>query len=134
MRLEAVFDARASQPAAAGAGPVPNRARKVQGSIALHPAAAQLGEYEPSVIHEAHAAPHGANPVLIHKTQRGSRKAAMTKGGPVEITLDAEQKVTGLHIITSLQAADEFSEAAIQIVAGNVQAAVGPSAAKLAPT
>ena len=66
MRLEAVFDASASQPAAAGAGPVPNCAREVQSSVAVHPAAAKLGEYEPSIIHEADAARHGADPVLVY--------------------------------------------------------------------
>jgi hypothetical protein len=67
MRLEAVFDASASQPAAAGAGSVPNCAREVQGSVAVHPAAAKLGEQEPSIVDEADAARRCADPALVYK-------------------------------------------------------------------
>src|SRR4029077_1864238 len=99
MRLEAIFDARAGQPAAAGAGPGPNRARKVQGSAAVHPPAAELGENEPSIVHEAGAARHGADPVLVHKSQCRCRKDRMSKGRPIELAFDAKEKVTGLEVI-----------------------------------
>ena len=49
----------------------------------------------------------------------------------IEIAFDAKEKVTGLEIITGLDAADEFGDAAIKIIAGNVQAAVGPSPAEV---
>src|SRR6476646_10960032 len=55
----------------------------------------------------------------------------MIEGRPIKITFDAEQKVTGLEIITGLNAADEFGDAAIKIIAGNVRAAVGPSPAEV---
>src|SRR6185369_10274006 len=55
----------------------------------------------------------------------------MIEGRPIEIAFDAKQKVTGLEIITGLDAADEFGDAAIKIIAGNVQAAVGPSPAEV---
>ena len=55
----------------------------------------------------------------------------MIESRPIEIAFDAKQKVTGLEIITGLDAADEFGDAAIEIVAGNVQAAVGPSPAEV---
>src|SRR5690242_13196061 len=55
----------------------------------------------------------------------------MIESRPIEITFDAEQKMTGLEIITGLDAADEFGDAAIKIIAGNVQAAVGPSPAEV---
>jgi hypothetical protein len=32
----------------------------------VHPAAAKLREYEPLIIHEADAARHGADPVLVY--------------------------------------------------------------------
>ena len=67
MRLEAVFDASARQPAGVRAGPVPSGAGEVQSSAAVDPAAAKLGEYEPSIIHEADTARHGADPVLVYK-------------------------------------------------------------------
>jgi len=38
-----------------------NCAREVQISVAVHPAAAKLGEYQPLVIHEAYSARHGAD-------------------------------------------------------------------------
>ncbi len=55
----------------------------------------------------------------------------MTKAGSIELTFDTKQKVTGLEVIARLHAANEFAEPAIQIVAGNVQAAVGPSPAEV---
>ena len=55
----------------------------------------------------------------------------MIETRPIEITFDAKQKVTGLEIITGLDAADEFGDAAIKIVAGNIQAAVGPCPAEV---
>jgi len=55
----------------------------------------------------------------------------MIETRPIEIAFDAKQKVTGLEIITGLDAADELGDAAIKIVAGNVQAAAGPCPAEV---
>ena len=55
----------------------------------------------------------------------------MSKASPTELTFDTKQKMTGLEVIARLHAANEFAEAAIQIVARNVQAAVGPSATEV---
>ena len=55
----------------------------------------------------------------------------MIETRPIEIAFDAKQKVTGLEIIPGLDAADEFGDAAIEIVAGNIQAAFGPSPAEV---
>ena len=69
MRLEAVLDAATDQPATVGAGPAPTgRAREVYDSAAVHPAAAQFGEYKPAVVHEANAACRRAHPVVAHRT------------------------------------------------------------------
>ena len=50
----------------------------------------------------------------------------MTKSRPIEIALDAKQQVTRLNVIAELDTANELGDAAIQIVAWNVQAAAGP--------
>ena len=55
----------------------------------------------------------------------------MTKAGSIELTFDTKQKVTGLEVIARLHAANEFGEATVQIIAGNVQAAVGPTSAEV---
>ena len=55
----------------------------------------------------------------------------MTKSRPIEITFDTSKKVTRLEIITCLNAADKFRQAAVKIVAGNVQTAVGPPAPEI---
>lgn len=55
----------------------------------------------------------------------------MIETRPIEIAFDAKQKVTGLEIVTGLDAADELGDAAIKIVAGNIQAAVGPCTAEV---
>ena len=55
----------------------------------------------------------------------------MIETRPIEITFNAEQNVAGLEIITGLDAADELGSAAIKIVAGNIQAAVGPRPAEV---
>ena len=39
------------------------------------------------------------------------------RNGPVEITLDTEQKMASLKIVASLKATDKFGEATIKIVA-----------------
>src|SRR5262245_26959990 len=116
MRLEAVLDAGANQPATVGAGPVPaRRARDVHRSVASHPTPAQLGKDEPAVIHETNAACHRADPVVAHRTQRRHRKGRVVEARPVEIAFDAKEKVTSLEIITSLDAADEFGDATVKI-------------------
>jgi len=50
----------------------------------------------------------------------------MTKRRPVEITFHAKQELAGLEIVASLYASHEFSGAAVEVVARNVQAAIGP--------
>ena len=44
----------------------------------------------------------------------------MIETSSIKITFNAKQKVTGLEIITGLDATDELGEAAIRIVVGNV--------------
>ena len=58
----------------------------------------------------------------------------MIESRPIEITFDTKQKVTGLKIITGLDAADELGDASVEIVAGNIQAALVHAPPKLAPT
>jgi len=59
----------------------------------------------------------------------------MIEGRPIEIAFDAKQKVTGLEIITGLNAADEFGDPAIKIIAGNVhRLPLVQAPPKLAPT
>jgi hypothetical protein len=55
----------------------------------------------------------------------------MIKTCPIEIAFGANEKVTGLEIITSLDAADELADTAIKIIAGNVQVAVRPCSAEV---
>ena len=55
----------------------------------------------------------------------------MIEGRPIEIAFDTKQKMTGLKIITGLDAADELGDASVEIVAGNIQAAVGPCSAEV---
>ena len=49
----------------------------------------------------------------------------------VEVSLNAKQKVAGLKVVSRLNAADEFGEAAIKIVVRDIQATVGPGAAEI---
>jgi hypothetical protein len=53
---------------------------------------------------------------------------------PVEITFDAIQEISCLKIVSSLNAANELSETAVEVVAWNVQIATGPRPAELPPT
>ena len=56
----------------------------------------------------------------------------MIETRPIEIAFNSKQKLTGLEIITGLDAADEFLVIpAIKIITGNrFQVAVGPSPAR----
>src|SRR6266536_499412 len=130
--LESVFDAAADKPATVGIGPVPTRgARDVHRSLTLHPTAAQFGEYKPAVIHETNAPCHRADPVVALRTQRRCWKGRVIETRPIEIAFYTNEKVTGLKIITGLDAANELGDTAIKIIAGNVQAAVRPSSAEV---
>jgi hypothetical protein len=55
----------------------------------------------------------------------------MTKSRSIEFTFDTEQQATQLKIVPSLNATNELSEAAVEIIARNIQAAVGPRAAEI---
>ncbi len=55
----------------------------------------------------------------------------MIKGRPIEITFNTKQKVTRLKIITGLDAANELGDASVEIIAGNIQAAIGPRSAEV---
>ena len=55
----------------------------------------------------------------------------MVESRPIEITFDAKKNLAGLEIIAALNTADDFGNTAIEIVAGNVQAAACPSAAEI---
>src|SRR6516162_5341780 len=131
MRLEAVFEAPSNKPSVFGAGPVPGWAESVHLGAAVYPATAHLAIHEPTILDHANAACRCPNPVLTDGPEGRNRKRRMIKSRPVEITLDAKQKVTGLNIITSLDAADEFGEAAVEIVVWNVQIAAGPRPAEI---
>jgi hypothetical protein len=50
----------------------------------------------------------------------------MIEGGPVESGFDAIQEIAGLKIISGLNAANELGEAAVKIVAWDIQAAARP--------
>ena len=55
----------------------------------------------------------------------------MIESRPVEITFDAVQEISGLKVVSSLHAANGFGEAAVEVVAGNIQIATGPGAAEV---
>ena len=55
----------------------------------------------------------------------------MIEACPIDVGFGPKQNVTGLKIITGLNAADELGGAAIDVVAGNVQAAIRPASAKI---
>src|SRR5262245_36454033 len=55
----------------------------------------------------------------------------MAERRSVEIALDTKQKMTGLKIVTGLNATNEFSEAAIETVVWNIQIAAGPCSAHI---
>ena len=55
----------------------------------------------------------------------------MTESGSVKLAFHAKQEMTGLNVVAGLNATDELGEAAIKIVAWNVQAAVRPGTAEV---
>jgi hypothetical protein len=55
----------------------------------------------------------------------------MIESCPIKIAFDAKQKMTGLNVIASLDAGNEFGKAAVEIVAWNVQVATGPCPAEI---
>jgi hypothetical protein len=55
----------------------------------------------------------------------------MIESCPVKVTFDTKQKVTGLKVIASLETANEFGEAAVEVVAWNGQIATGPRPAEI---
>lgn len=69
------------------------------------------------------AAFHGTDPVLPAERRRGG--GGMPLCGSIEITFHAKQEMTKLDIVTSLNANNEFGGAAVEVVARNIQAAVG---------
>src|SRR5262249_34665769 len=55
----------------------------------------------------------------------------MTESCAVKIAFDAQQQVTDLKIISSLDTTNELGEAAIKTIVWNIQIAVGPRAAEI---
>src|SRR5215831_7646625 len=97
----------------------------------MHPAPAYLCVNEPAVLHEADTARHRADPVLAHGAKCRAWQCRMAESCPVEIALNAEQKVAALKIIASLNATNELGDAAVEIVVWNIQAAAGPRSAEI---
>src|SRR5215472_8958738 len=132
MRLEAVFEARANEPAVLRARPVPSLAESVHLGGAVHPATTEFAVHEPLVLDHANAGRRGPNPVLTDRAEGRKRQRRMIESGPVKITFDAKQKVTGLNVIASLDTRNKLGEAAVEIVAWNIQIAAGPRPAEIA--
>src|SRR5262249_5578038 len=109
-----------------GAGVVPTGAGKVHRGTAVHPAPAQLAIEKPTILHQAKAACHCPNPVLAHDAEGRSRKRGATEARPIEITFNTKQEVTRRTVVDKLDAANELGDAAVEIVAWNVQTAAGP--------
>src|SRR5262249_8098046 len=126
MRFEAILDAGSEQPTGPSAGVVPTDTGNVQRGSAMHPAPAKLAVEKPTIVHEADAACHCPNPVLAHHAEGRCRKRGATETRPIEITFNTKQEVTRLNVVAKLDAANELGDAAIEIVARNVQAAAGP--------
>ena len=59
--------------------------------------------------------------MLTYGTEGRKWKRRVIESRPVEITFDAQQKVAGLKVITSLDTGNKLGEAAVEIVAWNVQ-------------
>jgi hypothetical protein len=74
---------------------------------------------------------YSPNPVLAHDAERRSRQRRTTETRPIEITFNTKQEVTRLNVVAKLDAANELGDAAVEIVARNVQAAAGPRAAEI---
>ena len=55
----------------------------------------------------------------------------MIESRPIEITFDTKQKVASLEIVTGLDAADKLGDTSVEIVTGNIQAAVVPCSAEV---
>src|SRR5215510_4344049 len=92
----------------------------------MHPAATGLCVEQPAILHQADPSSRRCNPILAHRTKRGDRKCGMPERRSIEICLDTKQKMTGLEVIARLYAANEFGEAAVEIVVWNIQIAAGP--------
>jgi hypothetical protein len=56
----------------------------------------------------------------------------MIESCPIKVTFETKQKVTGLNVVTSLDAANKIGEAAIEVVTWNIQIATGPRSAEVA--
>ena len=131
MRLETVFEARANEPAIFRARPVPSLAERVHLGAAVDPTTTYLAIDKPLIIHHANTSRRGPNPVLTNRAEGRKRQRRMIESRPVKVPFDAKQKVTGLKVITSLDAPNELGEAAVEIVAWNVQIAAGPCPAEI---
>src|SRR5262245_53935883 len=55
----------------------------------------------------------------------------MAESRSIKVSFDAKQKMTGLEIITGLNATNELGETAIKIVVWNIQVAAGPRSAEI---
>ena len=97
----------------------------------MYPAAAKFAVHEPTILHDAKTGCSRRNPVLTYGAECGKRQCRMIESGPVKITFDAKQKVTGLKVVTSLDTRNKLREAAVEIVAWNVQIAAGPRPAEI---
>src|SRR6516164_5457350 len=110
---------------------VPSLAESVHLGGAVYPATAHLAIHEPTILDHANAACRCPNPVLTDGPEGRNRKRRMIKSRPVEITLNAKQKMTGLNVIASLDTANKLRKAAIEIITRNVQIATGPRPAEI---
>ena len=98
----------------------------------MHPATAELAVDEPTVLRHANAGRRCPNPVLTNGTEGGGRQRRVIESRPVEIAFDAIQEISGLKIVSSLNAANELSEAAVEIVSWDVQVPARPRPAEIA--
>src|SRR6516162_4190629 len=131
MRLETVFEARANKPTVLSAGPIPSLAESVHLGSAMEPTTAYLAIDKPLILHHANTGCRSTNPMLAYGTKGRKRQRRMIESGPVKITFNAKQKVTGLEVITSLDTANELGEPAVEVVAWDGQIATGPRPAKI---
>src|SRR5215472_8300556 len=131
MRLETVFEARANEPTVLRTRPIPSLAESVHLGAAIYPATAYLAIDKPLILHHANTSRRSPNPVLTDRAEGRKRQRRMIESGPVKITFDAKQKVTGLNVIASLDTRNKLGEAAVEIVAWNIRIAAGPRPAEI---
>src|SRR5215472_12011536 len=119
MRLETVFETRSNEPAVLSTRPIPSLAESVHLGSAMYPATAYLAIDKPLILHHAKTSRCCPNPVLTDRAEGRKRQRRMIESRPVKITFDANQKVTGLKVIATLDTGNKLGEPAIEVVARN---------------